>query len=298
MGRLGVALLVMLAFLAALAGFAWFDAKKQRDEALKKLEQLEAQSAKATQPALTPAISPQGADGLLESLKPLLKVENEEVRARAVELAAYAEPKGADALLEQVLRSDKSAKVKVAALDAIGKQKINSCRQQVLEMLKADDAAVRRKAAWTLGALGKVAETVALQDTRASLVAALMAENQAWVDALIKEAERVKMPKKEAAPVQSGQAFGILGPYLAALGEIGDAETAKQLEFFMESKDPLVRRETAMALGKIAAPDSKKILMEKHKFETDPLAKTAIAGVLSGPGYKLKLDPKTGQFKE
>ena len=74
--------------------------------------------------------------------------------------------------------------------------------------------------------------------TRTALFDALMAENQAWVDAQIKEAERSK--KKESAPVQAGQAFGFLGPYITALGEIGDAETAKQLEFFMESKDEVV----------------------------------------------------------
>ena len=59
MGRLGIVLLLILAFLAALSGFAWLDAKKQAAAEKEKVARLEAELQKGKQPLmLQPSLEP------------------------------------------------------------------------------------------------------------------------------------------------------------------------------------------------------------------------------------------------
>lgn len=289
--------------LAATLGVGLYYSQAELDAAKRRVAELEApgKTVAAPQEKLAPVLAPEEKKPVLESLKPLLKVENEDVRARAVELTALVAPKESDLLLDQVLRADPSVRVKLATLDVIGKQKIAYCRGEVLNLLKSDDQALRRKAAWCLGALGKDADAETLKKVRDDLHAALKAENEAWVKALLAATSKNAPPPKGpdgSEPPLAIQAYGSHGPYIQALGEVGDAETAKQLQFYLESKDPLVRREAALALGKIGAPDSAPSLLSSFRGEHDALVSSAIIAVLTNPVYKMKYDARTRAFAQ
>lgn len=245
----------ILGVLVAVGAIFYAQQSKQEDQ--QRIKALEDEVANLKASKMTSEIPAEQKVPLLESLKPLLKVENEEVRARAVELTAYVAPKESDLLLDQVLRSDPSIKVKLSALNVIAKQKIAYSRSEVLKLLGSDDPALRRKAAWCLGELGKDADEEAMKKTREALVEALRKENDQWAATLAPKPSDQKPNKKgPEAPlsVPPGQVFALLGPYIHALGEIGDAESASKILFLLKNLDPLVRRETALALGKIGSP--------------------------------------------
>jgi hypothetical protein len=296
--------MILALIVAGVLGVGLYHCQSELDAAKRRVAELEApgKSVAPTPEKLAPALAPEEKKPVLESLKPLLKVENEEVRARAVELTALVAPKESDLLLDQVLRSDPSVRVKLTTLDVIGKQKIAYCRGEVLNLLKSEDPALRRKAAWSLGALGKDADAETMKKVREELHAALKAENEAWVKALIAATSKNATPPPKgpdgSEPPLAIQAYGSHGPYIQALGEVGDAETAKRLQFYLESKDPLVRRETALALGRIGAPDSAPSLLSSFRSEHDALVSSAIISVLTNPVYKMKYDARTRAFTQ
>lgn len=288
----GLALLV-----AAALGVRLYHSQSELEAARQRLAELEAKDKPATPEKLAPALKSEEQKPVLENLKPLLKVENEEVRARAVELTALVAPKESDLLLDQVLRADPSPRVKLTALDVIGKQKVEYCRSEMLELLKSDDGAVRRKAAWALGALGKSTDSEGLQRTRSELLEALKQETSLWMASLTPKPVGTKADAKKSEAV-SGQAFGMLGVYIQALAELGDAETARALSGLLENMDPLVRRETVLALGKIGAPDSKNALVARYKSDPEIMVQEAIVAVLTAPAFKMKFNAKSRQFAD
>lgn len=293
-----VAVVLALA-VAVIAGFLLLQSRGEIEEGRRRIAELEAQV--KAQEQLAPALAPEQKQPVLENLKPLLKVDNEEVRARAVELTALVAPKESDLLLDQVLRADPSPRVKLAALDVVGKQKIVYCRGEMLGLLKSEDGAVRRKAAWALGALGKGTDEEAMKKTRSEIFEALRNENDRWAATLAVKTSEVKSGKKggEAAPVvPPGQAFGLLAPYVQALGEIGDAESAAKLNFLLDNLDPLVRRETVVTLGKIGAPESQKALVHKYRTESEAMVQNAIVTALTETSFRMKFDAKTKQFTD
>lgn len=290
---------------ALAAGFKYHQTKEalrietQRNAGLE--QKLKAQPA---EPKLAPALTAEQTQPLLENLKPLLKLENEDLRARAVELMVLVDPKGSEPLLAQVLCTDPSVKVKLISLDVAGRQKIAACRGEALNLLLNQDPALRRKAAWCLGALGREAEAEMLAKVREGLLEALRKENEQWVKELLAAQERAQSTQPQGsqkAPsaallAPAPQAYGSHGPYIQALGEVGDAETAKRLQFYLESQDPLVRRETVLALGSLGREESAAAMIARFRAERDELVASAITQVLTGPAYKMKFDTRTRQF--
>lgn len=289
---------------AALAvGFKYHQANEALRIERQRAAELEAKlKAPPSEPKLAPALTVEQTQPLLENLKPLLKLENEDLRARAVELMVLVDPKGSELLLGQLLRTDPSIRVKLIALDVAGRQRIAACRGEALNLLSSQDPALRRKAAWCLGALGRDAEAGTLAKVREGLLEALRKENEQWVKELLAAQERAKSAQPQgsqnappAAP-PAIQAYGSHGPYIQALGEVGDAETAKRLQFYLESQDPLVRRETVLALGSLGREESAMAMIARFRTERDELVASAITQVLTGPAFKMKFDTRTRQF--
>ena len=188
-----VAIVLALA-IAVITGFLLMKSNGELEDAKGRIAELEAQV--KAQENLTPALATEQKQPVLENLKPLLKVENEEVRARAVELTALVAPKESDLLLDQVLRADPSPRVKLAALDVIGSQKIVYCRGEMLSLLKSEDGAVRRKSAWALGAFGKTGDEAVMKQTRDEIFDALRKENDQWAGTLAVKTSETKPGKK------------------------------------------------------------------------------------------------------
>jgi len=276
-------------------------AKSDRDALQTQLDASNSEIAKLSEQLgrKAPVVEAEDVPDVMKHLAPLLRTENDDARAKAVELAGSIAAKDSVEMLQKIVRTDPSIKVRVVALDVVGRHKLESCRGAALAALAEADPALRRKAAWCLGQLGKTDSPDDLGNTRVALLKALKEEHAQWLDSVTKKEPSANGDTKlTLMPIAPGSAAGRLNPYIQALGVAGDGAVVLDLSFWLDHPDPMVRRETALALGTIGAAESKSRLITRFRQENDSLTQEAIVSALTGSNYKMKYDAKARNFTE
>jgi Zn-dependent protease with chaperone function/uncharacterized protein (DUF2336 family) len=183
----------------------------------------------------------------VEPLVGALQDSDVHVRLAAVEGLAARRDKRALAALGSLLK-DSSAEVRAAAAGALGEMRDASAVPALTAALKDDNEQVRAQAVRGLGNLGSPKATAALveathdrsPEVRSQAAAALAESHDASSSAVVVNA--LKALLEDSSPDVREQAID-------ALSEIRDAGAVQALIAAMQSKDPVVRKAAAAALG-------------------------------------------------
>ena len=145
------------------------------------------------------------------------------------------------------LLDDPAARVREAALLAIGHDERPSLRPRVERMLRSDDVALVTMAAWTLGEL-EDRESVAPLQGLLDHASPRVRMTAAWALGEIEDAHAVR----GLLPLLRDRETGVRWAAAGALGNIESAEAAPALEQLLASEpDRRVRLQTIEALGNI-----------------------------------------------
>jgi HEAT repeat protein len=183
----------------------------------------------------------------VEPLVGALQDSDVHVRLAAVEGLAARKDKRALAALGSLVK-DSSAEVRAAAAAALGEMQDASAVPALTAALKDDNEQVRAQAVRGLGNLGSPKATAALveathdrsSEVRSQAASALAESHDASNSAVVVNA--LKALLEDSSPDVREQAID-------ALSEIRDAGAVQALIAAMQSKDPVVRKAAAAALG-------------------------------------------------
>jgi HEAT repeat protein len=175
--------------------------------------------------------------------------------------------------LGTILAEESDPGCQLAALALVGNRKVRSTFRLVLGKLKSEDAAVRRKAAATLGDLGGGLKTEQRNQAGEAIAGALDRELAA------------------AALARRTPEIGAAMPYLLALGEVKADNSAKVLlRHLRASKHPMLRRWAATSLDRVVTGQHAKALKSAWRSESDRGVRRALEKILARPPFNIVVD--------